>query len=267
MPEINGTSALATTGEILTPEQEAARALQSAMEVLTMAKAVHVTTADEYRAADEACAAIKAALKRADAKRDELVRPLNTVVKKINAQFKDVENAYNSALAAYRGPMTTFQARLAEERRKAEEAARKERERIESEAREASRKAEEAAAEARRQAQEAEKAAQATDDPFEAALRQQEAADAQRAAAEQLEVAKQGIRDARAVEVAPAFVQKVTGSGVKTFTVWDFEVTNPDLVPMQYRPINYELIAKDVRELKGACAIPGVEVSSHVEVK
>ena len=254
--------------EILTPDQEAQQALQSAMEVLTIAKAVVVRTDEDYRAADDACAAIKAALKKADAKRDELVRPLNTVVKKINAQFKDVENAFNQALVSYRQPMTAYQTELARQRREAEEIARKEQERLQAIAREEARKAEEAAMQARQEAQAAaQRAQEAAEDPFEAALAQQEAEDAARAAQESLEAAKQSIRDIRKVEVVPDFVPKVTGSGSKTYTVWEFVVKDPALVPMKYRPIDESLIARDVRELKGECEIPGVKITSRIEVK
>jgi hypothetical protein len=263
MNQIEGTSALAT--QVLTPDQEQQLALQSAMEVLTIAKAVHVETAEDYRAADDACAAIKSALKRADAKRDEFVRPLNTVVKKINAGFKDVENAYNSALAAYRGPMTRFQTKLTEARRVAEEAARKEKEEKEAQAREELRKAEEAAAQAQRDAEAAQKTTP-DEDPFEAALRQQELGDQQTVAQANVEAAKQEVREA-ITTIIPDFVPKVTGGGSKTFTIWDFEVIDADLIPMKYRPIDFKMIEKDVRELKDKCVIPGIEVSSHVEVK
>lgn len=248
-----------------TPEQEAQLALQQAMEVLTLAKAVIVKTDQDYRAADEACAAIKAAMKKAEARRDELVRPLNTVVKKINAQYKDVAGTFEAALAAYRTPMTLFQAELDRQRRAAEEVARKERERLEAIAREEARKAQEAADEARRQAQAAQ--AQAAEDPFEAALRQQEAEDREREAQANLRTANEGIRDARLGPTGADYVPKVTGAGSKTFTVWDFEVTDAALIPMKYRPIDYDMIRRDVRELKDKCVIPGIKVSSHVEVK
>jgi len=262
-----GTSALAIH-PIPTPEQEQRLALQGAMEVLTLAKSVVVKTEDDYRAADEACAAIKAAMKKAEAKRDELVRPLNTVVKKINAGFKDVTNAYESALAAYRKPMTAFQEELARQRREAEEAARKERERLEAEAREAVRVEREKAEAARKEAEEAARKAQDVEqDPFEAALAQSEAEEAQRRSLEANEVFKQSIRDAHTAEIQPEFVPKVTGAGSKTYTVWDFEITDPDRVPLKYRPIDRALIAKEVRESKDATDIPGVKVTSRIEVK
>jgi hypothetical protein len=263
MNRTEGTSALAP--QVLTPDQEAQQALQSAMEVLTIAKAVVVKSDQDYRAADEACAAIKAAMKKADAKRDELVRPLNTVVKKINAQFKDVANAFEGALQAYRGPMTLYQMELARLRKEAEEVARKERERLEAVAREDARKAQEAADEARRQAEAAQ--ALAADDPFEAALRQAEAEEAERSAQSAQALAQQGIQDAKHGPTGTDYVPKVTGAGSKTFTVWDFEVIDADLIPMKYRPIDWKLVERDVREMKDKCVIPGIEVSSHVEVK
>ena len=263
--QIDGTSALAA--QDLTPEQEQSIALQDAMEVLTLAKSVVVKTQEEYRAADEACAAIKAAMKKAEARRDELVRPLNTVVKKINAGFKDVTSTFEAALAAYRKPMTAFQEELARQRREAEEAARKERERLEAEAREAARIEREKAEAARREAEEAQARAQgAEQDPFEAALAQSDAEEAQRRADEAAEAYKQSIRETH-VEIEPAYVPKVTGAGSKTFTVWDFEITDPDQVPLKYRPIDRTLIAKEVRESKGATDIPGVKVTSRIEVK
>lgn len=265
--QIDGTSALAIPQD-LTPEQEQSIALQDAMEVLTLAKSVVVKTQEEYRAADEACAAIKAAMKKAEARRDELVRPLNTVVKKINAGFKDVTSTFEAALAAYRKPMTAFQEELARQRREAEEAARKERERLEAEAREAARIEREKAEAARREAEEAQARAQgAEQDPFEAALAQSDAEEAQRRADEANEAFKQSIRDARTVEVQPEFVPKVTGAASKTFTVWDFEITDPDLVPMRFRPIDQKLIAAEVRELKDKFSAPGVKITSRIEVK
>lgn len=237
----------------LTPEQQAQQALASAMEVLTMAKVVVIKTDGDYHAADDACAAIKAALKKSEASRDEWVRPLNTQVKKINASFKEVENAFNAALAAYRAPMTAYQAQLAEERRKAEAEARVERERLEAIAREEQRLALE-------EVRKAQEAAQAEEDPFLASLAAAEAEEA-------TEAYKQSIRDARAIEAPVAYVPKVTGGASKTYTVYEFKITNPELVPMCYRPINEALIAADVKRLKDEANIPGVFVTSRVEVK
>lgn len=266
MPKTNGTSALATP-DILSPEEEQRIALQGAMEVLTLAKTVVVKTDQDYRAADDACAAIKAAMKKAEAKRDELVRPLNTVVKKINAGFKDVENTFNQALAAYRAPMTAYQQELARQRAEAEAAAAKERARLQAIAEEEARKEREKAEEARRIAQEAAAAAQAVEDPFEAALAQAAAEEAAQQADAAAEAFRQSVRDQRAIEVVPDATPRVTGAGSKTYTIWDFEIIDETLVPMKYRPIDRALIARDVRELKEAANIPGVKVTSRIEVK
>ena len=254
-------NAVETTPEILpalTPEQEAKAALGRAMEVLTLAKAVKIIDEESYASADAAVAAIKSAQKQAENKRTELVKPLNDTVKKINAAFKPVDAAFEEALAHYRRPMSLYQADLAEKRRKAEEEARLERERIEREERakvEAARKAEE-------EALLAAEAAAAMDDPFAAIL----AEDAAKTAAEQTaEAAKQAIREVVTMPVTmPA---KVTGSASKTFEVWKFEITDPALVPLAYRPIDTAAIARDVKAGKGECNIPGVRVYSEIEVK
>lgn len=244
--------------DALTPEQEAHRELETAMEVLTRSKVVIVTTDAEYSEADAAVASIKNAQKRAENRRTELVKPLNDVVKKINAGFKPIDTVYEQALGCYRKPMSAYQAKLAMERAKAEEEARKERERI---AQEEARKVEEA----RRIAVEAEQAAQSTDDPFDALLANEEAEEANRKAALQMEESKQAIREVATLPVnAPA---KVTGSASKTFEVWHHEITNPELVPLKYRPIDETAIARDVRIWKGDCQISGVRVYKTIEVK
>lgn len=244
--------------DALTPEQEAAAALQEAMGVLTRAKVVIVTNDAEYSEADAAVAAIKNAQKHAEARRTELVKPLNDVVKKINAGFKPVDAAYEQALGCYRQPMSAHQAKLAMERAKAEEEARKERERI---AREEAAKVEAARLEAEKAAREAATA----EDPFDALLAEQAAEEAARKAALQAEESKQAIREVATLPVnVPA---KVTGSASKTFEVWKYEITDPALVPLAYRPIDEAAIARDVRSGKGECRIPGVRVYSVIEVK
>ena len=257
-------NAVETTPEILpalTPEQEAKAALGRAMEVLTLAKAVKIIDEESYASADAAVAAIKSAQKQAENKRTELVKPLNDTVKKINAAFKPVDAAFEEALAHYRRPMSLYQADLAEKRRKAEEEARLERERIEREERakvEAARKAEE-------EALLAAEAAAAMDDPFAAILAEDAAKTAAEAAKQTAEAAKQAIREVVTMPVTmPA---KVTGSASKTFEVWKFEITDPALVPLAYRPIDTAAIARDVKAGKGECNIPGVRVYSEIEVK
>lgn len=257
------------TAEIVanaTPEQEAAAALDHAMQVVTRAKAVVIKTDDDYRASDSACAAIKGEIKKVEARRDELVRPLNTVVKKINAGFKDVTAALEQALDAYRRPMTAYQAELARQRAEAEAAARKEQQRLEAEARAKAEAEMEAARKAREEA-DAARAATEGDDPFAAVLAQEAADDAEARANEQAEAARQAIRDIRSIEVPIMATPKVTGSASKTFTVWDYEITDESLVPLAYRPIDRAALARDVKAGKDECHIPGVRVFSRIEVK
>jgi chromosome segregation ATPase len=259
MPEV-------LTPEIVPAEQEAKIALESAMQVVTRAKAVVVKSDDDYRAADSACAAIKFEIKKVEARRDELVRPLNTVVKKINAGFKDVTAALEQALDAYRRPMTTYQAELARLRLEAETAARKERDRLEAEAR-AKADAEIAAAKKAREDADAAHAAAEGGDPFAAVLAEQDAAEAEERAQAQAEAARKALRDMAAINIEAVATPKVTGAASKTFTVWDFEITDPALVPMAYRPIDLAALARDVKAGKDQCQIPGVRVFSRVVVK
>lgn len=252
--------------EPLSHEQEAAQALRKAMEVLTLAKAVVIKTEDDYSAADAAVAAIKNAQKAAEAKRTGLVKPLNDTVKKINAEFKPVDAAFEEALGCYRRPMSAYQAELDRQRREAEEAARKERERLEAEAR-AKAEAEMAAARKAQEEADAARAAVDTDDPFAALLAADDLEEAERKAAEQAEAAKQALREVHAVNVPVVTAPKVTGSASKTFTVWEFEITDPALVPLAYRPIDTAAIARDVKAGKDECKIPGVRVFSRIEVR
>ena len=262
---ISGTSAMEVV-PVLTAEQEAASILAEAMSVLTLAKAIVIKIDSDYRYADSACAAIKAAMKKSEAARDEWVRPLNTTVKKINAGFKDAENAFNAALAEYRRPMTAYQTELARLRKIEEDKAAAEQKRLEAEAHKAQEAARAALAAAQEEAN-ALKAKAVELDPFDQILAEEEAAAAEAAAVAAAEAVKQSIRDTRAIEVIPEYVPKVTGSGSKTFTVWTYEIVDPALVPMSFRPINEALIAAEVKASKGSTSIPGVTVSSHQEVK
>lgn len=254
---------IATQPQILDPmtaEEVAKVELAKAMEVLTLAKVVVIKSDDDYRQADAAVASIKSAAKAVEAKRTDLVKPLNDTVKKINAGFKPVSEALDQALECYRKPMTAFQTEQARIRAEAE----KERMRLEAEARA---KAEAEMAAARKAAEEAEAARKAAqvEDPMEALLAEEDAADAERKAAEAKAQAEQTIRAIATIEAPmPA---KVTGAASRTYEVWKYEVTDESLVPLSYRPIDHASLARDVRALKGEAQIPGVRVYSEIEVK
>ena len=265
-PMFDGTSALKC--EVLTPEEEARLQLTKAMEVLTLAKAVKVTNDDEYASADAAVAAIKSAQRLAESKRTSLTKPLNDTVKKINAEFKPIDAAFEEALTFYRRPMSAYQAELARQRAEAEAEAKRERERLEAEAKAKAAAELEAARKAKEEADAARAALQTVEDPLAAILAQEDADEAERKAKEQAEAAMQAIRDSASIVVTPAVVvPKVTGTASKTHEVWKFEVTDPALVPLKYRPIDETAIARDVRSLKSDCEIPGVRIYSEIEVK
>lgn len=249
----------------LTPEQEAAAALQEAMQVLTRAKAVVIKTDSDYSAADAAVASIKNAQKMAETKRTGLVKPLNDTVKKINAEFKPVDAAFEEALGAYRRPMSAYQAELARQRAEAEAIAKAEQKRLEDEARI---KADAEIAEANRLQAEADaaRAAVESDDPFAALLAADDLEEAERKAADAAEAAKQAIRDTR-VEVPVEYVAKVTGSASKTFTVYGYEIEDESLIPMCYRPIDHASLLRDVKASKDECRIPGLKLTKKIEVR
>lgn len=247
--------------DALTPEQEAKIALSMAMEVLTLAKAVKVIDEPSYAAADSAVAAIKNAQKQAEAKRTDLVKPLNDTVKKINASFKPVDAAFEEALSCYRKPMSLYQAKLADERRKAEEEARIERERVAKEEAakiEAARKMEAEAAEAARKASE-------SSDPFAALLAQDSAEEAAQAAAQTIEEAKQTLREVATIQ--PNLPAKVTGSASKTYTIWEYEIEDESKIEDRYWIIDHAAIARDVKALKDEFKSPGIKTTSRTEVK
>lgn len=65
---------------------------------------------------------------------------------------------------------------------------------------------------------------------------------------------------APAPAVAPVLPQTPKVAGVSMRRVWNFRITNPDLVPRQYTAINESKIRVVVRSLGRDANIPGVEV-------
>lgn len=69
------------------------------------------------------------------------------------------------------------------------------------------------------------------------------------------------------VEVAPVVIEPVQAApkieGMHFRTNWKFRVTNPAMVPEEYKVIDEKKIGAVVRALKDACRIPGVEVYSE----
>ena len=235
--------------------------LAKATAALVQAKTLIVTTPEEYATADQSLAGLKSLAKQAESKRLELVKPFKDFTTRVDAGFREIKRILEDAQETYRKPMSAFQARLAEERRKAEEEARLERERI---AREEAAKVE-AARKAQEEAEALAKKAQEEGDPFLALLAQEDAKDAAQASAQATQDAVATLRTAATLQ--PEAPAKVTGSASKTYEVWDFEVTDPALVPLSYRPIDTTAIARDVHSLKSEANIPGVRVFSRIEVK
>lgn len=66
------------------------------------------------------------------------------------------------------------------------------------------------------------------------------------------------------VQAAPVVVPKTVPkvAGISTTKQWKFEITNPALVPNEYKIIDEQKIGAVVRALKDQCRIPGVKVYS-----
>lgn len=56
-------------------------------------------------------------------------------------------------------------------------------------------------------------------------------------------------------------------AGVKTYTVWKYRITDREKIPSKYWVLDESAIAREVREMKGAASIPGVEAYSEQEVR
>lgn len=70
------------------------------------------------------------------------------------------------------------------------------------------------------------------------------------------------LSDQAAAVVAPVIANEAPKvAGISTVETWDCEVTEPDKVPLEYRPIDIKLLKKAVKLLKSAAsAIPGIRV-------
>jgi hypothetical protein len=73
----------------------------------------------------------------------------------------------------------------------------------------------------------------------------------------------------RAAATMPETVEQKTPpkvSGIATKEVWKYEITDPSLVPDQYKVIDEKRIAGVVRSLKGDTEIPGVRVYAEKQM-
>ncbi len=257
------------------------------------ARAASLAIADTagYQAAASFLADIADAENSVEAKRVELVKPLNDHVKKINDMFRPLARRLEAVRNTVSGKVLAW--RQAEQRRVEEERARAEAARRKAEAEEAERRA--AAERARREEEEARHRAEAMAREEEAARQrareaqgaaarkraEQEAAEAEsrkraadlmarnKAAAEakaraDADAAREAqaraeTERARALRSAPTTtVAGSTGGSLTAKKRWTFKVVDPVQVPRAYLEVNEKAIRAAVKA--GVRQIPGVEV-------
>ncbi len=68
-------------------------------------------------------------------------------------------------------------------------------------------------------------------------------------------------------EAALAVVQPVMPKGVSTVTVWKWKITDVRLIPANYLVVDSAKVQARVNDMKGACAIPGVEAFAETGVR
>ncbi len=178
---------------------------------------------------------IKAREKAAEAKRKELVGPLNQTVKTINQDFKDAMAPFEAAYKKVAGKVTDYRAererirkaeeeRLERERQERERKIREERERQEAEARALRERAEK---EAREAEEERQKAKDEEDRQAAEAL-----AEEARQKAQEAQTAEAAIEALPEVQLPKAVVeQAATPSGAPSTKRWDFAVTDLASLP------------------------------------
>jgi hypothetical protein len=119
-------------------------------------------------------------------------------------------------------------------------------------------------AEALRRAQEAEQKAREAE--ARAALERDEAArrlakvEAEKAQAEADAIIETAAREEIEAPPVPAVMEKPQTDGLAMREVWEFEVSDPELIPRKYMCVDYVKLGKVVRALKDQANIPGVRV-------
>jgi chromosome segregation ATPase len=178
---------------------------------------------------------IKALQKAIEARRDDLVRPLNTEVKRVNAYAKEIQAPLEDAERHLKKELAAFATveaqRKAAERQKAEEAARAEKARIELEQKE-------------------------RDEAMAAAGVSVAPEQTETEIAEAHKVVDQAFR-AQARELARPAVPNVK-------QVWKFEVVDPSAVPREFLMVDEQAIRRFVAS--GGRDLSGVRIYSEASV-
>jgi hypothetical protein len=224
--------------------------------VQTYARDLVVATESDYSQAAERLKSVKAAQKRLEDKRTAITRPMQTSLKAVLDLFrtpgdtlKQAEDTIKSKLNGY----TAEQERIRREQQaKLDAEAKAERDRLQRLADEAAAKAR---AEEKRLRDEAEEAA--------AAGRAEEAAKLEAKAAkvvEKADVKAAQLQDRAAATVAPVIASnRPVVAGISSRQVWKHRVTQPSLVPDEYKLIDDAKLGAYGRAMKQDAKVPGVE--------
>jgi hypothetical protein len=221
---------------------------------------VTIRTPDQFTRAGELLKAVKGALKQIEDQRVAITKPINESLRAVNAQAKTAAAPFETAEREIKARMVEYsneQERIRrEEQRKVEAAAAAERARLVRLQAEAEAKARAEQERLRREFEEAAAAGRAA----EAAKLAARADRVEEKSAAKIEALQ--IQEAQVV--APVIQREPPKvAGVATREVWKFRVTDPALVPDQYKVIDESRIRKVVQALKADANIPGVEVYSE----
>lgn len=216
---------------------------------------IKVTDFPSSASAIEAAKSVKALQKRIEAKRKELVGPLNDQVKRINDFVKDIMAPLDTAESHLKRQLTDFeveQEKLRDAERKAAEA-----ERVKREAALAARQEEERAAMAEKLAETSE-----VEDLFGADEGVPDAA-MEAAALE----ARQAEERARIAQQAKDREYDIKSRGVaNTRKIWKCDVEDLDLVPKEFLIVTLNQAAVIAAARAGVTKIPGVKIWQETSI-
>lgn len=235
------TTSLATVA----PELE-----QEGADMVIAARALVITDDRAYAEAGERRRTCKAFIAKADEKIGPVVAAAHTAHKAAVALLAEAKKPAMDADEIYKRGRLAYEEQQARIRREAEERQRIERERLEREE-----NARRAAEQKRLQAEEEERRlAEATK-----AEQRGDAEAAERIIAEPVVIA---MPPPRAVFTPPPMTAAPPPKveGISARMEWDFEITNPEIVPREYHVIDEKKIRGVVRSLKESTRIPGVRV-------
>lgn len=247
-------------------QAQAEAAEREAMEVLTVAKAIVVTNAEQFQAAGRVFAEIKTKLKDLENQRTAITGPINASLKLVNDLFRRPKESLEAALAFYERPMAAYKREEERLRREAEAAARKEQERLEQEARERAQAEERRLSEIRRQEEEARKAAESATNPVAAFIQQRKADELAQEAEAAFDSTTNALREAATVQAPIAYVPRATAAGVSSRTNWKFRIVDASKIRRELLIPNEQLIGEIARGQKEKAKEDGIEFYDEIKI-